>query len=290
MKFILAASPFALGTVATTLALTAGACSSSSNPSEPVDASTSTPDATSIAMDASPDSLPPAADASTSCTSSARAAIWAQMDHASIVPPNHGALLDLNPSDAGLTLDGATEILCQGMLVPNQFGDDAGVAEWGAEEEVWLHYDTTTDVGNFMVLWGGYSGTLTFKSPDGQSTYAATLDGHLTKDGQPFAVLPSAVDGGADADASDDAGGDAGAAIDADAADELYRGLVSTFAPTVAIDPAGTSCVSTHKCVVGGADGTTTIGYVFVPVLGLAIWFDTPPDTVVGRIDLYRVP
>jgi hypothetical protein len=292
MKLSLCVSAPALCVVATALSLASTACSSSSDTSGPADASPA--DATSVATDASPateaavDAAAPNVDASTACSPAHETTLWTSMDHAPITPPNRAALLDLNASDAGLTLGAATDILCPARLVPNQFGDDAGVAEWGSAQQVWLHYDSTTDIADLLVLWDGYDGTLTFKSADAQFTYVVALDEQITKNGQPFAVTVTGADAGADAYA--DAGGDGGATIGTAEADELYRGLVSTFAPTVALDPAGTSCVSTRKCLVGGGDGTTTIGYVYVPVLGLAIWFDLPPNPTVGRIDLNRVP
>jgi len=290
MKLSLAVSAPALCTVAVALSLSAAACGSSIDSSGPADAAVAPIDATSVATDAAPvvDAAAPDADASTACSSAREATLWTSMDHAPITPPNRAALLDLNPSDAGLTLGAATDILCQATLVPNQFGDDAGVAEWGSEQQVWLRYDQATDVANLLVLFGGYTGTLTFKSADAQSTYVVTINEQITKNGQPFAVVGAISDAGADVDAGD--GGEGGATIGTAEADELYRALVSTFAPTVPLDPAGTSCVSTHKCTLGGGDGTTTLGYVFFPVLGLALWFDLPPNPSVGRIDLNRVP
>jgi hypothetical protein len=51
--------------------------------------------------------------------------------------------------------------------------------------------------------------------------------------------------------------------------DELYRGLIATFAPNIPLDPAGVTCTSTQKCVVATYGN---VGYVFVPSLGFAWW------------------
>lgn len=210
-----------------------------------------------------------ASDASTVCSLAEQMYRWEKMDVQPISLPYHAAGLDLVSPEAGiLTLPQAEAILCQSVDGGDLFGDGRRVALWGAQQEVWLEYDPATLKANDILVIPGYTGTLQFHSPDGSSKYTIPVYTQILKNGQPFTLEA----------------GWTGAAFDAEV-DELYRGLIATFAPAVPLDPPGTTCVSTGKCVVAQFAPTA---YFDVPALGFLFWVAdfTAGPSFPNRIDV----
>jgi hypothetical protein len=195
------------------------------------------------------------------------------MDKAAITLPGMAAGLDLNGGDAGfLTLAQAEAINCPGAYLGDQFGDCSVAVSWGPSGEVEFDLDPVTGDGRFIVLFPGYGGTLKFQSPDLLATYTLSVGAPLQKNGGSF-VLAQGWNGGAFESQVDD----------------LYRGLVSTFAPLTPLDPPGTTCVSTSKCTVGRIGNQ---GYLFVKSLGFAFYVSDvtagqPTPSTPVRVDLY---
>jgi hypothetical protein len=209
------------------------------------------------------------------CTPAAKAQRWAAMIQQPIQLANRAAGLSLSgAADAGLTLAQAEAIDCQSDDQGDLFGDCTRVASWGDSSEAWMNYDPTTGVGRFFVLWPGYLGALDFKSPDAATTYSIGVNRQITKNGQPFTLDT----------------GWSGAAFEAEV-DELYRGIVSTFAPTIALAPPGTTCASTHACKIGRFGA---VGFVFIPAVGFALWVSDataaqPSPSIPNRLDVNRL-
>ncbi len=198
------------------------------------------------------DAMPDVARGPT-CTGTAKAQRWAAMIQQPITLRNHAAGLDLRgAADAGLSLAQAEQVNCESSDLGDLFGDCTRVAGWGDNAEVWLDYAPTTGTGRFMVLYQGYLGALDFHSPDAVASYSIGLGRAIYKNGTVFVFET----------------GWSGAAFDAEV-DEVYRGLTATFAPEIALDPAGTTCITTHKCVVGNFGD---VGYILYKALGFALW------------------
>ena len=220
------------------------------------------------------DAMPDVARGST-CTGAVKAQRWAAMDQQPVRLPNRAAGLSLSgATDAGLTLAEAEQINCQSDDLGDLFGDCSRVASWGDNSEAWLNYDPNTGVGRFLVVFSGYGGALDFKSPDGTTSYSIGVGRQITKNGQPFTLDT----------------GWSGPAFEAEV-DELYRGIVATFAPTIALDPPGTACASTHKCAIGKFG---VIGYVFIKAIGFAFWVPDvtaaqPAPSSPNRLDVDRL-
>ena len=220
------------------------------------------------------DAMPDVARGPT-CTVSAKRQRWATMLQQPIVLTNRAGGLDLRGTTCGgLTLAEAEAINCQSDDQGDLFGDGKRVATWGDNAELWLHYDPCSGAGTFLVVYQGYTGKLDFKSPDGTSSYSISVLRQISKNGSGFALDT----------------GWTGAPFEAEV-DELYRGIVATFAPGIALDPAGTTCVSTKKCKVGTFG---TVGYVFIPALGFAFWVNDvtaaqPTASIPMRLDVDRV-
>ena len=196
-----------------------------------------------------------------------------QMKQAPITLPNHAALLDLYPCDAGITLAQATYVLCAPTPEGSASGDDAGTFVWG--DGVVLQFGPASGVRERLELID-YAGTLSFESADHRSSYVIQLDAQVMKNGAPFSITGPATDGGVD--------GGLYAASSA-AFDELYRALVSTFAPSIALDPEGTTCVSTEKCTLTVLPDIISFS---VMALGVTIWSQSIP--IVTEIDLDAIP
>jgi hypothetical protein len=186
--------------------------------------------------------------------------------------PGKAAGLDIRMA-GGLTLSAAERVNCQGDPQGDAFGDCTLVVSWGDNGEVWFDYQPWNGVGLTMTLWAGYLGTLNFKDPGGTHTYQIGILSQILKDGQPFTL----------------ATGWSGATFDNEV-DELYRGLLATFAPQIPLDAAGVTCMSTKKCT---SSTFGTIAYIDIPSLGFAFWVDNytaaqPIPSTPTRIDLFH--
>lgn len=199
--------------------------------------------------------LDAASDASVTCGPQEQANRWALMDLKPIILPRQAAGLNLHAPDAGiLTLPQAEAILCKSMDAGDLAGNGRRFATWGSHQEVSMEYDPATLEGDELALAPGYEGTLQFHSPDGSASYTIAVNAQIKKNGQPFSL---------------DVGW-TGAGFDAEI-DELYRGLIATFAPSVPLDPAGTTCVSTGKCSVQRFQPNAGL---WVDAVGFSLWVD----------------
>lgn len=221
---------------------------------------------------------PPDVARGPACSHAQEQQAWAAMVTQPIVLPNRAAGLDLaGAGDAGITLAQAEEKLCTSLDYQDLFGDCSRVAAWPPASNVFMDYDPATGIGRFLLvgLFGpGYTGALGFKSPSGGSSYSIAPYTQIQKDGQPFMLEK----------------GWSGTAFESEV-DELYRGIVATFAPSVPLDPPGTTCVATKKCVVGQPNNQ--LGFVFIDALGFAFWVTDftsaqPAPSTPTRLDVYR--
>ena len=199
---------------------------------------------------------------------------WDKMIHAPIRPPRFMAGLDLA---AGETYDGlrieAAELgpvspikadgtpdtawtnprLCQSKnLGIGGSGSDVGgslVSAWGNNNEVQMEWAVPTHKAYILTLNPGYVGTMewdyTTPSDKTKHHYIFQIGKPIFKDGQVFTIH---WDG--------DIAGDV---------DELYKGIVSTFAPDIYVDTP-TTCQTNGTCLInpsGNQDGTgrTVIGF-----------------------------
>jgi hypothetical protein len=213
-------------------------------------------------------------DAAGLCTASDRANRLRDMVLGTITLPNHAATLDLLGDGFGLTLGEAETKLCASKDLGDSFGDGSRTAAFGDSDEMYFVYYPLSGRGRWMNLWPGTIGTLTAKSPDGAHTYTLGIAVQIQKDGSAFTLK---------------SGWSATDATFAGQVDELYRALVHTYAPTVTLPAAGTTCIVDKTCVVGafGAD----IGYVFVKSLGFSFWVDNraaadPVPSIPTRFDV----
>jgi hypothetical protein len=195
-----------------------------------------------------------------------------------IIPPRKVAGLDLAGDDTwrGLTIEEAEHINCQSESIGDQFGDGALVNVWGDNGEVWAEYSVQTRKIDQITLFNGYLGKMTFKSPDDMHTYEIGLGTRITKDGQPYTVNGPY---------------NPGDPIFAGQIDELFRGIIHTFAPTFPQAPAGTLCTRTGRCIAGSFGD---VAYFYVPALGWAYWIDNqnapqPTPSIPTRMDIYPV-
>ena len=211
-------------------------------------------------------------DGGAACTPSDRAAKWASMDGATVTLPNGAATLDLVGDGYGLTLGEAETKLCTSTALGDQFGDGTLVNGWGDTEEVWFRYYAGDGRAISAHLWTGYFGTLTAKSPDDLHTYVVGLaPREIQKDGAAFELPVGWMD---------DAGFPA-------VADELYRALVHTLAPSVT-PPAGSNCLTDKTCVAGSFGD---VAYFYVAKIGFAFWVDNrnaaePVPSIPTRFDV----
>jgi hypothetical protein len=213
-------------------------------------------------------------DAAALCTAAVRTARLRDMVLGPITLPNHAATLDLLGDGFGLTLGEAETKLCASTDAGDEFGDGSRTAWFGDSQEMHFDYFPTSGRARWMNLWPGYLGKVAAKSPDETHAYSLGVNARITKDGAPFTLK---------------SGWDTTDAVFAGAVDELYRALVHTYAPTVTLPAASTTCIADKTCVVGafGAD----VGYVYVKSLGFAFWVDNraAPDSVAStptRIDI----
>ena len=167
------------------------------------------------------------------CSPADVAARWAKMDADAIRLPNHAATLDLvDASGAILTLEGAEKILCPSTDLGDLSADGSRWAAWGASNEVQLNYDPTTRAAKLLYLLKGYTGVLTATDPGGHR-FDIVVGDQIAQDGAPFTIP---------------AGWRLSEASTASAFDAIYRALMSTYAPSIGPEPAGTTCVASKAC------------------------------------------
>ena len=192
------------------------------------------------------------------------------MDQQPIVPPGGAGGIDFAKA-CGLTIGEAEQTLCQGVYLGDHLGDCTASYGWGSNFEVVAAADPTTgliqrlEIGLYDPTYDptdGYDGGISFASPDRRAAYFIGLHGPVQKDGQTFALTGDSK------------------------VDELYRGLIATFAPQIGQAPAGVTCMTTKECVAGNFGN---VHYLYIPVLGLALWManaNVQPSGV-NRIDLF---
>jgi hypothetical protein len=218
------------------------------------------------------------------CTADQKAARWKKMVNEPLMPPSKAAGLDISggPSWDGLTIDEAENPAtgdakpdggnCQSENLGDPFGDGDLVNAWGDGQEVWFKYRVSTRKATQMVVWQGYIGEITAKSEDGADTWeiplaptpvkkngtAATLDwvspSHRNFD-QPF--------------------------------NQIYRAMTHTFAPQIPLEPTGTTCFDSGRCIQGSFGD---VAYFYIPSLGWAMWIDNqnaaqPTPSIITRQD-----
>jgi hypothetical protein len=181
---------------------------------------------------------------------------WPQMLKEAIAPPGKAAGLDVvGANGQGLTVAQAQQIDCAGVPDGDQFGDGSQVIAWGDNKEVWLDYDPNSQRGIQLNVWPGYLGSATFASPNGLHGYAIPVGQPITRDGAVFAL---------------DWTGNNGQTFESQA-DELYRALIHTFAPTIPQAAPGVTCLAAKTCLKGLFGNT---GYFDIPALGLTLFVD----------------
>jgi hypothetical protein len=198
-------------------------------------------------------------------------ATWFKMDEQPIVPPGAAGGVDFLV-DGGLSVGEAEQTLCQATYLGDLFGDCTVTYAWGDNDELLANVDPNNGAVRFLsvgALGPGYLGAVSFAGPDGGASFVIPTYTQIQKNGQNFTL---------------DVGWQ-GATFD-DEVDELYRGLIATFAPSVAQDPPGTTCVSTKKCFVGFFG---SVGYVYIPSIGFAFWSAdvNAQPSIPNRLDLY---
>ncbi len=196
---------------------------------------------------------------------------WASAFAQPIQPPRHAANLDLAGSDRweGLTIDQAELINCQSTNLGDAFGDGNLTNQWGDNGEVWVEYSVTTRKIDMMTLWNGYLGTLNFTTVDGMHHWVIPIATQLTRDSVPVNLDWINPSGQA-------------------TFDEIYRGLMHTYAPSLPQDPTNTTCYATGHCITGNFGD---VAYFYVPSLGLGLWTASihasqPTPSIINRIDM----
>jgi hypothetical protein len=128
-----------------------------------------------------------------------------------------------------------------------------------------------------MTAYADYSGELKATSPDGAHSYVIALaPTQIRKDGAPFTIPTGWID----------------APAFPPIADEIYRALVHTYAPSTTLPPDGETCLTDKTCIVGTAGD---VAYFYVRALGFSFWVDNrnaaqPVPSTPTRIDLQLVP
>jgi hypothetical protein len=221
-------------------------------------------------LDAQPDVFHPPP-----CTGAIQQNAWNTMDNQPISLPGSMGGIDF-VVDGGLTVGQAEQTLCQGAYLGDFWGDCTVLYAWGANHELTAKVDPAT--GQILVLTAdllgtGYNGAITFHGPNGVATYVIPMNAPIQKDNSNFALDT----------------GWSGQSFDNEV-DELYRGLIATFAPNLAQDAQGTTCVSTGKCLVASGGGG---GGVYIPSIGFAFWSSSvnaaqPGPSTMDRMDVYR--
>jgi hypothetical protein len=246
---------------------------------------------------------------------------WSKMVQAPIAPPRFYAGLDLAGGDKfpGLTLQqaengplplpetttapsyitGGPDKLCQATTVgPGGNGSDCGTGTsiavyWGNNQEVNFEYCVATQKALFVELEPGYTGHMkwSYVTPSDGNSYDYDMQigqqiiKQRTDKSQPatkFIVHWSGTNDTAQTDAD---------------IDELYNGIVSTFAPDIFVPPApGTNCKINGTCLIlgtGNQDGTGETVFGFRPA---SLYFQTfnptlpqPSGSTLGAIYTFNV-
>ena len=217
------------------------------------------------------------------CDAPTKAARWKAMVHEKIIPPTSGGGLDISggPTWSGMTIEEAESPAkspakpnggnCQSNSLGDQFGDGQLVNGWGDNNELWMLYRVSTRKAVWLNFWQGYLGTADFESPDGKDKYSIGVGQQIQKNSTPYTL--------------DWVG--AGGKNFVPQANELYRGLVHTFAPAIALEPDGVTCFDTARCVKGSFGD---VAYFYIPAIGFSIWVDNqnaaqPVPSVPTRLD-----
>ena len=208
------------------------------------------------------------------CTGDKKAMVWANMVLQPIVPPTTAAGIDMTggPTWKGITIEQAEKINCQSDSLGDYFGDGNLTNSWGDNQEVVVEYRVTDHKVLFMTLLQGYMGTMAFTSPDGKHQYTIQIASQVSKDGRPFTL---------------DWTGNNGKNF-IPQADELYRGLMHTYAPGLPLDQNST-CFDSGRCIKGDFGD---VAYLYIPALGWGFWIDNqhaqqPVPSVPTRLDVY---
>ena len=217
------------------------------------------------------------------CPADVKAARWKKMVKEPIMPPSIGGGLDISggPTWSGMTIDQAEDPgvsdakphggNCQSTNAGDQFGNGTIVNTWGDNSELWMDYRVSTRKANWLNFWAGYQGTVDFTSPDGADKFQIPVQTQIQKNGAPLVIDWLAKDHKA-----------FGAPFN-----QLYRGLIHTFAPAIPLEPDGTTCYDTGRCVQGSFGD---VAYFYVPAIGFAIWIDNqnaaqPTPSIPTRLD-----
>ena len=204
------------------------------------------------------------------------------MDNQPILPPDSIGGVNMAGPDcnatscswAGLTIEQAEKVLCQGTNVGSIFGDGDLVSCWGDQNEVCAHYILATHKINFMSidLYGpGYNGAITMKgvkgTPSEGHTYVIPAYTQMQRDGNNWEVDWNSPK------------------VPNDWRNEFTSALIGTFSGL----PTDGDCNATGRCIQGNFGD---VAYLYVPPLGAAIWVANqnaaqPQPSIMNRIDVY---
>jgi hypothetical protein len=185
--------------------------------------------------------------AAAACTPDTQGTVVANAMAAPIQPPRFAAGLDLagDANWSGVKLPTFETALCAGTFRGAATADDpTDYFGWGGDgAPLYVGFDHTSGLANFIQFFKGYTGSVDFKSRDGAHTFSAKIGEPVMKDGQPVAL---------------DFAGNPGPA-----GTEIVDALVATFAPS--LTPVGDDCRATQRCLLRtlpgvGDDDNTTIG------------------------------
>jgi hypothetical protein len=254
------------------LASSVVACSSTT-PSEQAPDDAGTGDAT-VTTDSGPgdddaaDANPTPADAGPDADGSATAcdpvAALKALLAAPIAPLHAIANLDMNETAPGVaTLAYAESVNCAPTLITDSGIATQGEGYWGANQDVQIYFNATAPSYVTQIdLQGAYTGKISFSSrvggAYGNHTYAIGI-GVLQRDGVAMTI---------------DWAGTPKTAIN-----EIFDGLVATFAPTY---PAEVDCQADNDCLIEPHDDSNPDGgpgNAIVGVRPVAIYFGMPSGT-----------
>jgi hypothetical protein len=209
------------------------------------------------------------------CSPDERAKVWAWAMQQPIIPPNSAAGADLGGDATGCGLSLTKEDVEQKLCLV----DDGGPGPYclGDGCEVWFDIDASGRAVSINI-WTGYIGEVTAFTPDaeGKDKWELPLaPSQIRKNGSPVEV---------DWQSADRRGFDR-------PFNQMYRAWMHTFAPEISLEPIGTSCFDTGRCIQGSYGD---VGYFYVPALGFAFWVDNvfapqPAPSMATRLDLELV-
>jgi hypothetical protein len=208
------------------------------------------------------------------CTGDQKAMRWAAMVMEPMVPPTTGAGLDISGMGwKGLTIEQAEKINCQSDSLGDDYGDGDQTNAWGDSQEVLVEYQVSNRKITHISFNPGYVGKLKFKSADGMHNYVIQIGSPIYRDGKSM-TLDWVSNGGQTFIA---------------VADEIYRGMMATFAPAVPAEDPGVTCFDTGACTKGNFGDAAFFG---VQPLGWFFGVDSqsapqPTPSIVSNIDQY---